>query len=674
MKKHVSLMLACLMSVTMFGCNQTSTPQTIEVPKYSVEVSSSIGGSVTASDSEVDLGEAVVLTVAEQDGYVLASLTINGNKVDLDGNTYTIGGAMRDYKVVAQFVKTDVTVSFSGDGADELDEKGVVYGSTFGKLPTPAPILGKRFAGWIDENGKSITEASIVGGVKSEIELFSTWEDVTEEEKALMRPTSITTAYHDMAATKYGVVWHNKTVPAYPVMLIQEGETVAKDTARMVKADYEYWFWDEYTVNAVVDGLKFNTTYTVQMGDYAADVWSDSFTFTTREEYVDEANFIFISDTQENYLIENMGNYSTGYLGTTYSSQVLKEATARFPEADYIAHGGDMVNWGIETKYWEEMLGSYEEFLFQYPMMITTGNHSEPLWYGFGSKNNIENKLFNVDWEEDLYAASGMLYSFDYGPMHFVSLRSNDVFYDQGNVLTDGQINWFINDVNKARQNENTKWVVVMMHEGPIVPEFTSMNSNHHSPSLGGQLIPLFDELEIDLLLYGHNHYLDTTYPIVWDETATPQPNTDKTFPGYPNAKPLTVRAVTKQTEEVTLADGTVVDKIVYPEGTTKRGTVYHQIMTSGPQVNTTYKYDTVAERYEALGVYRILASGGVGALEINGAPSTVPYCGYSYVQVAGDSLTVRSYGVYAKGVYNETDPSKIGDHAVYLDGFMLTK
>ena len=423
------------------------------------------------------------------------------------------------------------------------------------------------------------------------------------------------------------------------------------------------------------------------MGDLSADVWSREYTFTTREEYDDNVEFLYISDTQENYLIENMdkieGTYAgIGYLGTTYSSQVLKEATTRYPDVDFITHGGDMVNYGIENKYWEQMIGSYDDFLFKYPMMITTGNHSEPLWYAFGSKDNIENKMFNVDWEEDAHASSGMIYSFNYGPLHFISLRSNDVFYEKGGVLTDSQISWLIKDVEKARENSNIKWIIAMMHEGPIVPGFSgSYNSNHHSPTLGGQLLPLFDELGIDMLLYGHNHYHVSTYPLIWDESAAPLPFTDNPetrFPDQPLAKELTVKPATTQTEKFTLDDGTVVDKFIYPEGTTRRGTVYHQCMTSGMQMSSGYKYTNLEsllqEKGGVEGVYKMLASGGVGCLEVDGKPSTVPYSGYSYVKVTPTSLTVLAYGVYAKGVYNATSEEEILSQNVYVEGLMLTR
>ncbi len=688
MKKLLCMFLAIVLSFTTFACGDK--PKTAEIPKYDVIIETSSGGTVTSNATTVEFGDNVVLTVKNNDGYVLASFCINGNEVELDGDTYTIAGAMRDYTITASFVQANVTVTFDKDedGNSVLEDKLVTYGGVYGKLPIPEVVFGKRFVGWKTANGDIVTESSIVAGMSSVINLTSVWEEVSAEEKEKLKPFTITTAYHDMAATNYGLVWHTRTVPVFPVVFVQQGNSVDKTSARRIVADYEYWFWDEYVCNAVIDGLEFNTTYTAIMGDLSADVWSREYTFTTREEYDDNVEFIFISDTQENYLIENMDKTAsnfpgTGYLGTTYSSQVLKEATTRFPDADFITHGGDMVNYGIEAKYWEEMMGSYDEFLFQYPLMVTTGNHSEPLWYAFGSKDNIENKMFNVDWEEDAHASSGMIYSFDYGPLHFISLRSNDVFYEKGGVLTDSQVNWLIKDVQKARQNTNVKWIIAMMHEGPIVPGFAGgYNSNHHEPTLGGQLLPLLDELNIDMLLYGHNHYHVSTYPLIWDETASPLPYTDNPetrFPNQPLAKALTVKPVTTQTEKVTLEDGTtVVDKFVYPAGTTRRGTVHHQCMTSGMQIKSNYKYTELESLLEEKGgeegIYKMIASGGIGCLEVNGEPSTVPYSGYSYVKVTPTSLTVLAYGVYAKGVYSANSVEDILAQNVYLEGFMLTR
>lgn len=681
MKKILSIFIVLVISLSNFACGETKD----DIPTYSVTVNSTQGGSISASAEEVEFGDNVLITVTANDGYVVAEFKVNNSVIELESDTFLISGAMRDYNIEVSFIKANVIVDFEGDGASELENKSVAYGNTFGKLPIPDAILGKRFVGWVNERGEVVTEQTRVSGKNDVIILTSTYEEVDEEDKELLKPFSITTSYYDMAATSYGVVWHNLMEPIYPVMMIQEGNSVKPDEARIINGDYEHWFDGEYVVNAVVDNLKFNTTYTVKLGDLSADVWSNTYTFTTREEYLEEANFIYITDSQENYRIENMGYLTSfegiGYLGDTYSHQVLKEATARFPEADFMTHGGDLINWGIEPRYWEEMLGSWEEYLFNYPMMATAGNHEEPLWYAFGRKNDIVNKMFNVDWQEDAFASSGMFYSFDYGPLHFITLRSNDIFNDNKGVLSETQVNWLKNDVAAARERTGIKWIVGMMHEGPIIPSFSKMTSNAHVPTLGGQLVPLFDELDIDLILYGHNHYLDSSWPIVWDETADPLPYTDYASlvergetKEFGLAKEIRARAVTTQVEPYTLADGTVVSKIVYPEGTTDRGTVYHQVSCSGPQVNKTYSYKQLAQNLEDKIIYRNLLSGGVGMVEVNGEASTVPYCGYSYVEVTASTLTVRTYGVYAKGVYEETDVSKYSDHAVLMDGFMLEK
>lgn len=692
MKKLISLALAFTLSAGALCATACSTSNggnngeqngaEAPLPEYTVSATSGAGGKLTASKEKVQFGESVTFTAVPENGYLLALFEINGNEVEMDGNSYVISGAMRNYAAKAYFVQSNVTITFDEGEENAPDSKQAVYGGKYGKLPVPAARKGKRFTGWLDSAGNKITENSKVDGASSVIGLVSSWEELDETQKAQLKPISISTTYHDMAATKYGVVWHTRAEPLYPVIYVSKGGSVDESTARVIRAESEFWFRDEYVINGVVDNLEYETQYTVKMGDLAADVWSREYTFITREEKLEDANFIFIADTQENRLIENMGTLSYGgsqdwYLGTTYSSQVLKEARAHFPEADFIAHGGDIINYGIEARYWEQMLGSWDENLFSLPMAAIAGNHEDPMWYAFGRKNNIVNKMFNVDWSEDAYASAGMFYSFDYGPLHFVALRSNDVYNDENGMLGEGQLEWLKQDVTAAKQREEIKWVVAMMHEGPIYPDFTRITSNAHEPMLGGQLLPVFDELDLDLLLCGHGHDLNTSYPIVWDETAAPQKNTDnpeKRFPGQANAKEITVSAVTRQTKKVTLADGTQVDEFVYPAGTTNRGTVYHQVPTSGMQVSAQYKYTQVKELLAEKTIYKALASCAAGCIEVDGKPSEVPYSAYSYLEVKKDTLTMRTYGVDAKGVYKETDSAKYKNYSVFIDGIRLLK
>ena len=670
----------CLSTLFSVGCNelflensqntsegeQNSSISELLTKKYKITTSSTEGGTVTANTDEAKFGDTVTFTFTADEGYVLAVARINGNEIEVEGDSYSISGAMRDYKVEAEFVKADVTVSFAGENVEGIENISVAYGAKIGKLPTPQIPVGKQFIGWKNELEEIVTEDTIALTTTGDIVLTAVWESVNVE-LALYQPFSISTAYHDASATNYGVVWHTRTAPANSVVLVSEGETVNEETARIIKAESELWFKNEYISQAVVDELKFDTTYTVKFGDASADVWSREYTFTTREEVVESTEFFYISDTQENYKIEDMddyGNNIAGGLNDTYVSQVMREATTRFPNADFIAHGGDIVNWGAESIGWEQMLGSLDEYLFSLPMMAIAGNHEDPMHYGFGRDvPHIVDKMFNIDGVYDEHASAGIYYSFDYGPMHFVGLRSNDVFNDYGaGYISEKQLAWLVNDLTEA--NKSGKWVVAMMHEGPVNPRFDGVtNSNTHTRTLASQMMPVFDELNVDLLLFAHNHWMLNTYPLVWDETAEKMPYTD-----------ATVRPSTTTVEKI-LHDGVEVNEFVFAEDVTNRGTVYHQASTAGSQLRSYFNYKTVPSLLEELKIYQAIASNSVGCLDPEtGADANKAYPSYSYIEVSGNSLVVRTYGVDVGSVVKEQDGADLTQYGVYIDGFKLSK
>lgn len=681
--KHLAVYSVGLSLLLCAGCNTGTGNGNGEIPeepdydgatvgdllneKYTVSTTATGGGTVTASVAEVQFGGSVTFTFAANDGCVLARFTINGNEVDVDGNSYTVSGVMRNYNVKAEFVNANVTIKFAGDDIGEIEDKPAVFGQAFGTLPTPKIPAGKRFVGWKDESGAIVTADTLIKSAAQTITLTAVWEDVELDHLSLYQPFSITTAYYDAAATKYGVVWHTKTVPANPVVLVSEGDDVDEATARVIDAKAELWFKTEYVVQAVVDELDFDTTYTVKLGDASADVWSDEYTFTTRKEVVDNANFFYISDTQETVRIQDTTNINgiEGSLGDTYVSQVMREATERFPDADFIAHGGDIVNWGAESIAWEEMLGSLDEYLFNLPMMPVSGNHEDPMWYGFGRNvPHILDAMFNIDGVKDEHASAGIYYSFDYGPMHFIGLRTNDVYNDYGaGLMSEKQLAWLVSDLEKANANTATKWNVVMMHEGPINPKFEGKtSSNTHTPTLAKQMVPLFDKNNVDLVLFGHDHWMMNTYPLVVDNTA-------ESLPYIPDVK---VKPSTTKTESVQ-HDGVNVAKFDFT-GVTKRGTVYHEASTAGHQLHGDYfPYASVPSLLESLKIYQALASNGKGGLDpATGADANKVYPSYSYIEVSGDKLVLRNYGVDVASVVKETE--NLTNHGVYIGGFMLTK
>ena len=649
MNKALSLIMVatvCSQAFSFSGCEK-------EPPQYEISTSSTVGGTLTADSATAVQGEEVVFTITPDEEYVLEKLEINGGVVEVVGNSFYYQGVISDLTAKAYFVKKDVTVYFEGVELP-IPAQTVKYGKQFGELPEGVK-KGSRFVGWEDGDGNAVTAASIVN-YTGDVILNPVWTDLTEAEKENLFPFSATTAYYDMAATKYGVVFHTQSKPAAPRVLLAENGEGDFENAVVFDCEYEKFF-TEYVCNTVIDGLKFNTEYSVKFGDYAADTWSKTYTFTTREETLDEVSFIYVTDSQQN---SSKGDAnSSGIQDTTYWDLTMSDAVARFPESDFVAHGGDIIDYATEVKYWKRMLDSVEEYLFEYPLMNTPGNHEGDGWYSAGYE--CIGKLFNIDTPTS--TEMGYYYSFDYGPMHFVSSLSNDIFYHYDGQYTKAQLNWLRADLAAARENPEIKWIVMMTHHGIMTPTFSKVASGAFNPITYAQLMPILDEYDVELMLYGHNHYLDSTYPIIWTNEL------EKTvFESYEYINDYVdyykIVAATTTTRKVSY-DGVEVDEFVYADGVTNKGTVMHQTACVGDQWNTTYSLANLESNLAKHPNYRMLLSGGIGAIE-----SGVGYSMYSYVEVDSEKLVCRTYGVDV--VSQHASPSL--DNGRYLDGFMLTK
>jgi predicted phosphodiesterase len=96
-------------------------------------------------------------------------------------------------------------------------------------------------------------------------------------------------------------------------------------------------------------------------------------------------------------------------------------------------------------------------------------------------------------------------YSFDYQNVHFIALSTETPF-----AINSAQYNFVKNDLSKAASDPNIDWIVVYYHR----PMYT-IPSNHSAIALlRSTYHPLFEQYGVDLVLQGHNHNYQRTYPI----------------------------------------------------------------------------------------------------------------------------------------------------------------
>src|SRR5439155_26882267 len=83
-------------------------------------------------------------------------------------------------------------------------------------------------------------------------------------------------------------------------------------------------------------------------------------------------------------------------------------------------------------------------------------------------------------------------------------------------------------DLAAASSNSSIKWIVVFMHK----PAYTSTSEHEAEANIQKNFHPLFDQYGVDLVLYGHNHNYQRTYPLKHNASNPASPiieNTEKT-------------------------------------------------------------------------------------------------------------------------------------------------
>ncbi len=237
-----------------------------------------------------------------------------------------------------------------------------------------------------------------------------------------------------------------------------------------------------------LSGLEKGAKYYYRVGDAEKGWWSNTGTIETPDGS-DSVTFFHMSDPQS----QNKAQYERSW------ANVVKTAFKLYPDAKFIMNTGDLVDHGSNSWQWQWMFDTASDNLMNTYLMPATGNHEEK--YDYSTVNNFA--LSNLP-EQD--TASGVYYSYDYNNLHIAVLNTNDL--DENGALSETQIEWLKNDMKSS----GAQWKIVAMHKAIY------SNGSHYDDddvcAIREQLTVLMPELDIDLVLQGHDHVYMRTYPI----------------------------------------------------------------------------------------------------------------------------------------------------------------
>jgi predicted phosphodiesterase len=150
-------------------------------------------------------------------------------------------------------------------------------------------------------------------------------------------------------------------------------------------------------------------------------------------------------------------------------------------------------------------------------MMITLGHHD--IKDGQAKMNQYVNS-FEMDKP---------YYSYDYKHVHFLVMASLSEFKEGSE-----QYNFIKQDLEKASQNKDINWIVVSTYK----PLYTSPSQHKAESELRELYHPLFEKYGVDLILGGHNHNYQRTYPLTFNPDQSSKPITTNGFTtGYNSNK-----------------------------------------------------------------------------------------------------------------------------------------
>ena len=201
---------------------------------------------------------------------------------------------------------------------------------------------------------------------------------------------------------------------------------------------------------------------------------------------------------------------------------------------------------------WRDFALNVQRSAANRPWMPCVGNHEVELDNGLYGLNSYNTRFMLPS--NGSASFGGSYYAFQVGSVLFISLDANDVCYQgagaynvgwcrhhglggqhcrvqlatrttsttpapsttngdgtlaPGGTTPNAQTLWLESTLAAARSNTNIDWIVVQMHQCAL----SSSTDNGSDAGIRQAWVPLFDKYEVDLVVNGHDHDYDRSYP-----------------------------------------------------------------------------------------------------------------------------------------------------------------
>jgi hypothetical protein len=217
------------------------------------------------------------------------------------------------------------------------------------------------------------------------------------------------------------------------------------------------------------------------------------------------------------------------------------QAVERFQPLFHLLNG-DLcyanLNPTAQTAVWADFGNNVQASAALRPWMPCPGNHEIEFANGAQGLDSYRTRYCLPDNKTPF---AGLWYCFRIGSALFISLSADDVIYQDGGAFVAGpaplqpapstgnapimpgtslyihgysngaQTRWLESTLQAASHDNSIDWIIVQMHQDALS---SSKNGNGSDKGIRQTWLPLFDRYGIDLVLCGHDHDYERSWPV----------------------------------------------------------------------------------------------------------------------------------------------------------------
>ena len=240
---------------------------------------------------------------------------------------------------------------------------------------------------------------------------------------------------------------------------------------------------------------------------------------------------------------------SYGDLATPVTSWVMSSPQSRHA-VDAVEHfnplfhllNGDLcyanLNHTAQPAVWADFGNNVQRSAAQRPWMPCPGNHEIEFCNG---EHGLDAYLTRYSLPDNGTRFPGRWYRFQVGSALFISLAADDVIYQDSGAFNPGpepllpapstghapippgtslyirgysegvQTRWLEETLAAAQRDASVDWIVVQMHQDALS---SSKSGNGSDKGIRESWLPLFDRYGVDLVLCGHDHDYERSFPV----------------------------------------------------------------------------------------------------------------------------------------------------------------